>query len=84
MSSTGDAVAGQVDSPNKSGIYGHGIEGLSVTGRSTNNIGVQGFGTTGVEGMSTVDNGKGLFGEASGNSGAGVYGVAIHPALYGV
>lgn len=82
ISSTGDAVAGQVESPDKSGIYGHSIEGFGVTGRSTNNIGVQGFGVTGVKGMSSVDHEQGVMGEASGYDGAGVLGLAT--GMYGI
>lgn len=76
ISSTGDAVAGQVESPDKSGVYGHSVEGFGVTGRSTNNIGVQGFGVTGVKGMSSVDHEQGVMGEASGYDGSGVHGLA--------
>jgi hypothetical protein len=80
-----DGIVGKTGKNNKSGVYGHSIDGFGVTGSSTNNIGVQGFGATGVKGRSTIDNGKGVFGEASGGSGTGVYGAAKgSSSLYGV
>jgi len=80
-----DGIVGKTGKNNKSGVYGHSIDGFGVTGSSTNNIGVQGFGATGVKGRSTIDSGKGVYGEASGGSGTGVYGAAKgSSSLYGV
>jgi len=84
-SATGDGVHGIATASNKSGVYGESTAGFGVTGRSTNNTGVQGFGYTGVYGKSSTDYGQGVHGHgtayltegvigtADGRDGAGVY-----------
>jgi len=49
-----DGVVGETFASGKSGVYGHSADGFGVTGRSTNNYGVQGFGISGVYGDGSI------------------------------
>jgi hypothetical protein len=51
FSATGDAVVGEAQSADRSGVYGHSVEGFGVTGSSEDGAGVQGLSTDGPGGL---------------------------------
>ena len=76
-----DAIASVVNQELGTALYaqgaGMGVEGVGMTGvRGEGDVGVRGEGMTGVSGVSGIDQGVGIAGEATGINGKGVEGVA--------
>ncbi|MHC4741537.1 MAG: hypothetical protein ACYS8Z_06490, partial [Planctomycetota bacterium] len=88
----GDGVAGESIDPNRSGVYGHSVNGVGVSGRSEENNGVVGWTSVadksgvygwsefgyGVTGRSEAISGRGVFGVATDTNGVGVYGLSAN------